>query len=362
MKFGKTIQELLKEVERQTETRKDYVAETTALQMHPVEGERNDVTISMQGNGSLLCNALAHDQIGLHVGIPARYYDRMRNEAPGLLAANVNHWFREKPAKRMVRTLDGQMRAFLSNGYRALENFDLCEAVVPLMIERKMAITSCELTERRLYIKAVDMSVVREIEGRRMVDGRMVDFDHVSPTCTISNSEVGMGALSVEWGMFTHECKNMALFRERTTRKYHIGARHELTQDVQELLTSKTKALTDAAIWSQIKDVVTNGFAADSFDQSLVAVKAMAADRITTDPIKAIETVARKFNFNETEKSAVLTNLIQGANLTRYGLFNAITRTAEDVADYDRATEFERMGGDIIELPKSAWREIAEAA
>lgn len=349
MKFGKTIQDLLKEVERQTETRKDYVAETPALQMQPVEGDRKDVVISMKGNGILHCNDLAHDQIGLHVGIPAKYYDRMRHEAPELLASNVNHWFGANPAKRMVRTLDGNMRAFLSNGYRALENFDLCEAVVPLMLERNMAITSCELTERRLYIKAVDMSVVREVEGRRIVDGQMVEFDHVSPTCTISNSEVGMGALSVEWGMFTHACKNMAIFRERTTRKYHIGARHELTQDVQELLTSKTKALTDAAVFSQIKDVVTNGFAADGFDRSLVAVKAM-------------ESVSRKFNFTETEKGMVLANLIQGANLTRYGLFNAITRTAEDLGDYDRATDFERMGGDVIELPKAAWREIAEAA
>lgn len=40
---------------------------------------------------------------------------------------------------------------------------------------------------------------------------------------------------------------------------------------------------------------------------------------------------------------------------------NAITRTAEDLDDYDRATEFERAGGKVVELAKSDWREIAEA-
>jgi len=34
----------------------------------------------------------------------------------------------------------------------------------------------------------------------------------------------------------------------------------------------------------------------------------------------------------------------------------------EDVESYDRATDFERMGGQLIELPANDWRRIAEAA
>ncbi len=368
-KFGSTIQGLLKEVERQTEVRKDYLAETNGLVMRPIisvvpagETPKRDVEIAMTGNGVIRANNLAHRQIGEHIGVPAKYYDRMRQEAPELLSQNVNHWFQAQNSKRLVRCLDGGMRAFLSNGYRALENFDLIEAAVPTLIEQKMEIISCELTETRLYIKAVDMRCVRKIEGRRVIDGRMVDYDSVSPVCTISNSEVGMGALSIETGMFTHACKNMALFREKTLRKYHVGARHELTAGVQELLSSRTRALTDAAVWSQVKDVVSAAFDPARFEASLKPVEAMQADKIVGDPVKAVETAAKRFGFGEGERAMILRNLIDGANMTRYGLFNAVTRTAEDLADYDRATDFERTGGDIIELGRSEWRQIAEAA
>jgi hypothetical protein len=35
------------------------------------------------------------------------------------------------------------------------------------------------------------------------------------------------------------------------------------------------------------------------------------------------------------------------------------TRTAEDAADYDRATELEAAGGRVIELAAAEWRSLA---
>ena len=32
------------------------------------------------------------------------------------------------------------------------------------------------------------------------------------------------------------------------------------------------------------------------------------------------------------------------------------------IEDYDRATEFEALGGKLIELPTSEWKQFAEAA
>jgi hypothetical protein len=40
---------------------------------------------------------------------------------------------------------------------------------------------------------------------------------------------------------------------------------------------------------------------------------------------------------------------------------NAVTHFSHDVEDYDRATEFEALGGKLIELPASEWKEMAEA-
>ena len=51
----------------------------------------------------------------------------------------------------------------------------------------------------------------------------------------------------------------------------------------------------------------------------------------------------------------ILNHLARGGNATLWGLVNAITRTAEDVASYDRAIELERYGGMALELPASTF-------
>jgi hypothetical protein len=61
----------------------------------------------------------------------------------------------------------------------------------------------------------------------------------------------------------------------------------------------------------------------------------------------------------------VLSHFLTGHNgqseLTRYGLIQAVTRASQEVEDYDRATELEQLGGQILELAPGQWRTIAEA-
>jgi hypothetical protein len=49
-------------------------------------------------------------------------------------------------------------------------------------------------------------------------------------------------------------------------------------------------------------------------------------------------------------------------DLSAYGLVNAVTHFSQDVEDYDRATEFEALGGKLIELALGDWKELAHAA
>src|SRR5262249_32736813 len=44
--------------------------------------------------------------------------------------------------------------------------------------------------------------------------------------------------------------------------------------------------------------------------------------------------------------------------LSAWGLANAVTRTAEDAADYDRATELEAAGRRLIELGQAEWKPL----
>jgi hypothetical protein len=92
------------------------------------------------------------------------------------------------------------------------------------------------------------------------------------------------------------------------------------------------------------------------FQARLDQYRAAGERRIEADPVRVVEATARRLTLTEGEKSSVLRHLIRGGDLSAWGLANAVTRTAEDVADYDRATELEAAGGRVIELGPVDWR------
>jgi hypothetical protein len=364
MKTGKSLIELATEIQRQAETKKDYIVSTKHMevQVEETDAGRNTLQLNMGNQLKIGINSLAHEQIAANLDIPKRYYDRMRQEEPNLLADNINVWFNKYPTDRMVRTMDNSARAFLSNQFRPLENQDLMEATLPILADLKLDIMSCEVTERRLYIKAVDQRFKRDVpSGRKMGDGSNVFFDTLSPAIIISNSEVGFGNLSVEYGVFTKACTNLTTIAEKGMKKRHLGARHQVTENLSSLLSDETRKATDKAVWMQIKDVVRNIFDQNAFIETTDKISGMASDRIDQDPVKVIELTSKKFMMADTERTSVLKHLIEGGDLTRYGLFNAVTRTAQDLPDYDRATDFERIGGKLIDLTKSDWKALAYA-
>lgn len=196
MKYGRSLQELAIELDRQAKVKKDYVATAGAMQMTAVN-ENFDLVI---GSTPFQLNENAHRQLGLQLKIPAPYYERMRAENPGLLMANVNGWFQQSPdTRRMVRTLDGTARAILSDRYRRIDNYEVAQTVLPIISEMQGArIESCELTDTRMYIKVVNERIQTEV----------VPGDIVQAGILISNSEVGMGSVSVKPLIYRLVCTN----------------------------------------------------------------------------------------------------------------------------------------------------------
>lgn len=355
MKKGKSLLELMQVVEAHQQAKKDFIVPTSALSM------QSDNTLLFGGSVVKPTN-LAHRQIAEHVGIPQKYYDRMRDEAPELLSNNVNNWFKQNPAVRMVRTLGEECRAVLSDRFRPMENIDLLGAVVPVLMDIGVEVLSADITDTKLYIKAVDERIKRDIPtGKAMGDGGHTIFDTLCPAIVISNSEVGLGRLMVQTSVFTRACTNLATFGESSLKKHHVGGRNEFADASYEMMSSKTKELTDAALWAQAGDVVKGAFAQARFDAICNKMAGSVADKVV-DAIQVVELASTRFGVNEEEKAAVLRRMIEGADMSRYGLFNAFTRTAEDLPSYDRASEFERFGGQIIEMERNEWQVLAKAA
>ena len=369
MKTGRSLQSLAAEIGRRAATKRDLIVPTANLRMNG-HGESKEIRLYVRGDDSYGITPHAHDQLAQYCKIPADYYKRMLANAPELLADNVNQWIDAEPKKRMIRTLDGRVRAMLSDGYRRIEHEDLAEIVLPIFADLNLDIMSCEITEHRLYLKAVDKNVSREMKalnpGAYFGDGghTILYTKEAHPAITVANSETGEGRLSVLGGLYQGWCTNLATFSERSVTKTHLGARHELAADdaLFELLSDETKRKTDEALWLQVRDTVRAIFDRTKFNALVDKVEGAQADPIDGNPIKVVNLAAKKFDLDKSQENSVLRHLIEGGSLSRFGLYNAMTRASQDVESYDEATRMEHLGGKVIELPQSEWRSLAMAA
>ena len=131
MRTGKSLIELATDLQRRATAKVDYLADTREVGFVAATGKAA-LVVNHQGYET---TAVANDQIAERTGIPIKYFDRMLENAPALLEANVRHWFAEQPERRMVRTLDGKARAFLSDRYRRIDNEEVAEAVLPILLD-----------------------------------------------------------------------------------------------------------------------------------------------------------------------------------------------------------------------------------
>jgi len=112
----------------------------------------------------------------------------------------------------------------------------------------------------------------------------------------------------------------------------------------------------------KVNDVVAASLTEVTFGKIVKRWKEATEQKITGSLEKVVEVTAKKLSLSDTEQSGILRHLIEGRDLSAYGLMNAVTRVSQDVESYDRATELERLGPKVLELPQSQWKEIAEAA
>lgn len=128
MRQGKTLEDLGRELERQRQSRKDFVADTRSLDFVTEDGE-SVIHVNVGGKPKTFgVKEFAHQQIASRLQIPYRYYQKMQEKSPHLLDNNVNVWFQQTPERRLLWVMDGRVRAFLPDRYRRLDHLELCAA------------------------------------------------------------------------------------------------------------------------------------------------------------------------------------------------------------------------------------------
>ncbi len=353
MRSGRSLVSLAHELERQLQSKKDLVVPSSLLR-HDTDDTGETRLVIGEGGVSTPYGVLplARRQLADKLKIPYAYFERMRSEQPVLLDRNVNTWLQSDDDRRMIRTLDGNVRAVLSDRYRRLDNYDLAESVLPILQQLPdVRFESVELTDTKMYLKVVTPRVNFEVAPGDIVQAGIV----------ITNSEVGCGTLSVQPLVFRLVCRNGLIASDHALRKTHVGRALGAETESVNVYRDDTLAADDRSFFLKVRDVVEAAVSEATFRQIALKMQKTREIPLTGDPVKAVEVLANRYTLNEAERSGVLRHLIVEGDLTAYGLVNAVTHYSQEVADYDRATDFEALGGKLIELPASDWKEVVTA-
>ena len=351
MKTGRSLQEVMLELDRQNKAKKDYIGSAQALRLYE-DGQTFEIE-SVGGARQFGTTRLFHRQVASALGIPVKYYDLMQTRKPELLAQNVNAWFGDRENSYMIRTMDygvGRMaRALLSDRYRRIDNMEIASAVLPLFAgSDQYEVVSSEVTENRLYLKIVN----------RRLEMAVVPGDIVQAGVMISNSEVGLGSVSVQPLVYRLVCTNGMVVNDMGERKNHVGRAAKAVDDSFHIYSDETMEAEDKAFLLKLRDVTLAAIEESRFAQVIGRLKEAAGIPITGKVTEVVELTARTYGINSDEQDSVLQHLIAGGDLSQYGLSNAITRASQDVESYDRATTLEGIGWQVAAMPATQWKEL----
>lgn len=358
MKAGLTITEMAAEIERQAAVKADYLVNPQKLEMESLGGTPmlRVVDGGVDQMEPLAIQETVHRQMGAHLGIPWRYYEKMLQEEPGLLSHNVNHWLHKgESGPRMLRTLDGKARAFLSNRFRPIDNFEIATAVLPIIMAMQGArFESTQITDNYMYIKVVNPRLTGEVRVGDVVQAGIL----------ISNSETGLGAVNVQPLVYRLACLNGMVVNDSrvSTRRNHVG-RANSTDENFALYSQETLDQDGKAFMMKVQDTVRAAVDEARFARVLDTMKESTQAKLDTSDVPAlVKLTSSNFGLTDAEGKGVLQHLLEGADYTLYGLANAVTRYSQDVEDYDRASKLEAIGYNVMTMSPAMLRQINQAS
>lgn len=365
MHSGMSLRDMLSEVIRHNEVKADYIADTKehiAMVPMPDFPEGVAMVLSREESNELERFKISenfHKQLAARLQIPQKYYHRLLQDHRDLLLNNVNTLFEREPQIRMVRTLDGTARAFLSRQYRRVDNEQVLEATLPVIRDEfDTTILNCNVDENQMNFKCLFNGDEHTVDMGTTRNGSQ---DTLHAGFSMGNNEVGGGTLFIRGFFYRSYCLNGCVFGTEETvsyRQVHVGSK--LGVDNGMLLSQETMRKEDELIISAARDVLTN-LASPEFTQKMgERLRRLKEGRSVVDPHASVEAVCKQLAMTETESKGVLESFIRDQDYSQWGMLNAITEQANKTESYERSTQIEELGSKIINLPINQWNQIAQ--
>ena len=375
--------DLVAELERQQASRIDFVADTRQLRVKHHDGDgcklrlvpaSPQVSEWLPAEGvPISSHALGQIASIVDPSIPVRFARDLLAMDPKLCCKLVDDLLSKRESRKLVRVLDGTVRAILSDRYRILDSNDLAFAALDVAKDVKAYPIKCELTDNNMRLQLTTREVWDKVDaqmrgdrkthwafggdasperldrlglrGSAVAQGGVDDIETVHPLVTISNSETGSGGLNVSIGLLRAWCINGCVM-ERSISRVHLGGKLD-----QGLFRPETVDLDNRAIMAKASDAIRAAFHPSVFG-GLVAKANHASSVAIQAPATAVANIVTNSGLDESEMEGIL-NHFMNYDSTAYGLAQAVSRASQDTQDAERVSALESLAGSIIDSPES---------
>jgi len=370
--------DLMQKVKDQAERSKDFIAPTNALQIQTLNKDGSPADDSDQSKFSRIvveredgeptymynANDVALSQIGQRAGIDSRTMQRLQQGYPTQFDSVINAIWQKEPKNTMIRTFmdsdtHGIARAVLSDKFKTFDNTNLLNSAIPQLMESEAQwkVVNADVTDKRLYLRLKSEVITGEGANRG---------DLMASGIGLSNSEVGAGSVQVYQMYWTLACLN-GMQTENRHRQSHITS-SQADGETWKMLSSEAKDADNKALELKVRDLVAGYTSRESFDEVIDKMKTAGQDVIEGSVNNAVDSLGKVINLTKKETASVLDGLMAtigqegyaGNPVSRATMINAVTNVANRV-DADEMDDWQRRGGQILNMNKTDWNRVAVA-
>jgi hypothetical protein len=317
-----------------TRVPKDAIVKDAALQFR----FNKQLLVSSSGMPEQRVHDHAFRQLLERAQIPNTFASNLKERkekwSDDLLAHNLNTMYGYSEERHLLRSIDGELRGFLSDRFRRLDSAPLVESFAESMATIKAVPVEGQMTDTRVFIKALLPIVYEPVRNEIVAFGLQWE-----------NSDYGNGAHNLRAFLMRLWCTNFAV-AEEGIRQVHIGKR--LSEHIE--YSENTMRLDTEATASAIKDTIAHSLGDKTVQLFLNGIKDAHEQKV--DPKKAIAELKKRLTKSETDRVIEAFNSPDIENLpagnTRWRLSNAISWIAGKTENRERALELEQEAGRMI--------------
>ena len=318
--------------------------------------DRDSTIRTIDGVPALPLNKTAAQQLFGRLNVPMKFASYLEGkEYRDILGDLMRELLVRDDRKFLVRTLNGKVRAVLSDRYRMLDNADLFFCAVEKFQESGAQLWKARLWDDGFEMFGVAPHIAGEVTTDRTFDpgdgwssrwyGKGGDVHNAA--VRIRNSETGQGGLEVKLSIMRRVCANFNVWADGVSQ-IHAGGRNE---NEGLILSDETKTKEAELVWSKVKDAITTAFNADKFQAYIDLLNNATKIKIEA-PEAAVDNVLKAYEITEDRKAAILANLLGSGDLSKFGLCQAVTAAAHKLdsdGNAEAASRLEEVGGALIQ-------------